>query len=246
MQDAPATDPPEPREPRQRWRLVVARAADADAQTQRELADAWEAALVAAGLPIARTGDERSRPRISFGAPLPTGMAAAGELIDVVLTERWPAWRVREAVEPVVPPGWRLVEAGDVWLAGPPLAGRVAGADYLVTLAIDAGAEAELAPRLRDAAAALLAARRLERRRRKGDGEVTYDLRPLLLDVAVVDGSPLAIRTRTRLHPELGSGRPEEVVGALGDFLGQELPIASLARERLVLIDDLEREEGGA
>ena len=39
--------------------------------------------------------------RISFGAPLPVGMAAEGELIDVVLTERWPAWRVREALEPV-------------------------------------------------------------------------------------------------------------------------------------------------
>ena len=52
----------------------------------------------AGGRPADRVdGCRRSRPRISFGAPLPVGMAADGELIDVVLVERWPAWRVREA-----------------------------------------------------------------------------------------------------------------------------------------------------
>ena len=43
-------------------------------------------------------GGRNARPRISFGAPLPVGMAADGELIDVVLTERWPVWQVREAL----------------------------------------------------------------------------------------------------------------------------------------------------
>ncbi len=213
----------------------MGRDASAAEQTQRDLGSAWEAALGSTALPLARNN---GRPRISFGAPLPVGMAAHAELIDVVLTERWPIGRLREAVEPVVPPGWRLVAAHDVWLAGPPLAGRVVAADYLVRLADDVAGD--LVGRLADAAAALLAARRLERRRAKGGGLVTYDLRPLLLDVAVDGGPPTVVRARTRIHPELGSGRPDEVVAALGDFLGADVPVASIERERLWLADDLE------
>lgn len=236
MQDASAPPEPEiPAEPRQRWRLVVARDEAAAEQTQRELGSAWEAGLEAAGLPLARNN---GRPRISFGAPLPVGMAARAELVDVVLTERWPAWRLREAVEAVVPAGWRLVDAHDVWLAGPPLAGRVLAADYLVRLADDA--PGDLVGRLGDAASALVAARRLERQRTKGGGLVTYDLRPLLLDVSVDVGPQTVIRARTRIHPELGTGRPEEVVAALGDYLGVAIPVASIVRERLWLADDLE------
>ena len=60
-----------------------------------------------------------------------------GELIDVVLTERWPIWRVRNALTDRLPAGWRLVDLFDVWLAGPPLAGRVVAADYRIELASD-------------------------------------------------------------------------------------------------------------
>ena len=202
-------------EPRQRWRFVVARDAGAPEQPQRELVDAWTAAIDAAGLPVAWTEGARPRPRIAFGAPLPVGMAANAELIDVVSTERWPAWRVREALGSQVPAGWRLVEVQDVWIAGPPLAGRVAAADYVIDLA-----GAPHADLLRVAAAGLLAAPRLPRQRARGDGTVEYDLRPLLIDIAVANGPPVCVTARTRFHPELGTGRPEEVVAALSDRLG--------------------------
>ena len=243
--DGPAAEPPDmpPAEPRQRWRLVVGRRGGIADQTQRQVAEAWESALEAAGLPVARAGDARSRMRVSFGAPLPVGMAADAELIDVVLTERWPLWRLREALEPHVPEGWWLVEAHDVWLSGPPLAGRVAAADHRVVLEPPTPAETGADPveRLADACAVLLASRRLERQRRKGDGAVAYDLRPLVIDVSAgsADGRPV-IETRTRFHPELGTGRPEEVVGALGDIVGMPLVIASITRRRLVLADDLD------
>jgi hypothetical protein len=45
--------------------------------------------------------------------------------------------------------------------------------------------------------------------------------------------------TRTRFHPELGTGRPEEVIGALSTIIGRPLTVASIVRERLVLADDL-------
>jgi hypothetical protein len=74
---------------------------------------------------------------------------------------------------------------------------------------------------------------------------VAYDLRPLLVDRAVAEaGPPTVIVARTRFHPELGTGRPEEVVAALGDALGAPIDVASVVRERLVLADELDDEIG--
>ena len=235
----PTGDPSPPirPEPRQRWRLVLARDADAPAQTQRELGAAWEAAMVAAALPLAWTEGAVPRPRVSFGAPLSVGMAAEAELIDIVLTERWPMWRVREAIDPQVPAGWRLIRLEDVWLAGPPLAGRVAAADYRIRLVPDAAVAVDT---IRAACAAVLAATRLPRERVKGGGTVTYDLRPLLADVRVLEaGPPLVLEARTRIHPELGTGRPEEVVAAIAERAGAPLEIDAIVRERLLLADEL-------
>jgi hypothetical protein len=162
-------------------------------------------------------------------------MAAEGELIDVVLVERWPAWRVREALADHVPGGWRIVDLADVWLAGPPLAGKVAAADYRIELPANVDVDA-----LDRAARDLLATDRLPRERPKGAGTVTYDLRPLLIAIDVEAGPPPAVRARTRFHPELGTGRPEEVLAALGDRLGRPLEAAAIVRERLVLADDLD------
>ena len=161
-------------------------------------------------------------------------MAAEGELIDMILIERWPIWRVREALTGRLPAGWRLVDLFDVWLAGPPLAGRVAAADYRITL----GAGLDVSG-LERAAADLLGTESLPRERAKGAGTATYDLRPLLIDLSIAQGPPALVRTRTRFHPELGTGRPEEVVAALRDMSGAPLEIDSIVRERLVLADDL-------
>jgi len=220
-------------EPRQRWRLVVARELAASQMTQRDVAAAWTAALADAGLPLVEGGAVRGRSRLSFGAPLPVGMAAERELIDVVLTERWPAWRVREALAHHMPDGWRLIDAFDVWLGGPPLAGRVVAADYRIELA------GEPDPSVLGAAATdLMAATSISRERVKGGSTVSYDLRPLVTSIAIRPGPPVLVRTRTRFDPELGTGRPEEVVGALGDRLDRALEIAAIVREQLLLAAD--------
>jgi radical SAM-linked protein len=212
---------------------VVARDRATDA-TQREVAAAWATAIEAAGLPLAGSDGQRGRSRIAFGAPLPVGMTAERELIDVVLVDRWPVWRVREALIPHLPEGWRLIDVVDVWLGGPPLAGRVAAADYRIELG-----EVEDVVALQRAASELNDARRIPRQRLKGGVTVDYDLRPLLVEVAVDPGPPPIVRTRTRFEPELGTGRPEEVVGALADRLGAPLATRSIVRERLLLDEDV-------
>ena len=224
----------EPQEPaRQRWRLVLARAAGAPALAGRDMTEAWELALAATELPLYRPAG-RSRARLSLGAPLPIGMAAERELGDIVLTDVLSVWRVREALSGRLPVGWELVDLFDVWLGSPALAGRVTGAEYRVVVegAADVGAMA-------GGAASLLEERQLPRARLKGGVSVAYDLRPLLVDARVVaPGPPVVLRIRTRIHQELGTGRPEEVVAALSDRLGCAIAIASITRERLMLADD--------
>ncbi len=224
-------------EPRQRWRLVVGRGPEAGSLAQRDVADAWVEAVEVSGLPAIPGPGDPPRPRLAFGAPLPIGMAADGELIDLLLAERWPRWRVRDALEPVMPTGWRLHDLADVWLGGPALAGVVAAADYRITLDSGDGlASTDIAA----AARTIVGAMSLPRRREKGGGSVDYDLRPLLLAVDVVEaGPPVVLRARTRFHASLGTGRPEEVVAALADELGRPLTIAGVVRERLILAEDL-------
>jgi radical SAM-linked protein len=219
--------------PRQRWRLTVARSADAPRLAGRELADTWEAALEASSLPIHRPAG-KARGRVAFGAPLQLGIAAEREPMEIFLSERVPIWRVREALEAHLPEGWRLIHLFDVWVGGPALAGRVVGADYRIEL----GEVVETAT-LAIAARQLLEATELPRVRQKGESTVPYDLRPLLAAISV-NGSRERpnVHIRARIHPELGTGRPEEVVAALGDRFGRPLQVDAIVRERLILSDE--------
>lgn len=229
---APASAPAPP-EGRQRWRLTYARdAPPGEPLVGRDYAAAWEAALVASGLPLATT--DAGRPRLSLGAALPSAAAGSRELADVWLTERLPRWLVAEALEGVLPPGHRLADLEDVWLGAPPLAGRIAAADYAVELAGNPDPAG-----VADAARRLVAAPELPRERRKGTGVRRYDLRPLLVAAVLADpGPPVVVRFRTRIHPELGTGRPDEVLATLAEMLGEPLVAAAVTRERLLLADD--------
>lgn len=204
--------------------------------------EAWQAALVASGLPVA--GLEPGGPgraRVAFAAPLPAAASGEAELVDLWLLDRRAAWEVRAGLEERLPHGHHWISAENVWLGAPALAGRVVAADWRVALT---GVAAKDRAALAQAASALLAAVSLPRIRTKGAVERRYDLRLLLVDVALLDeGGPglPALRIRTRFDPELGSGRPEEVVAALVETANMPIGVGSIARERLILADDLPR-----
>jgi hypothetical protein len=212
---------------------VLARSAGPAVPAGRELSAAWDTALEETGLPAHRSAG-KLRAHVAFGAPVPASIALEHELADIVLTELLPRWLVRETLLPVVPEGWRLLDLHDVWLGEPALAGQVAAADYRIELD---GADADT---IASAGAAILAADHLVRDRTKGAETVRYDLRPLLIDVAVASaGPPPVVRVRTRFHPTLGTGRPEEGVAALSDAAGRALDVRAIVRERLILADEL-------
>ena len=225
-----------PREARQRWRLTFHRDPVSADLVGRVAIEGWQATLERSGLPLAQL-DAGGRPRVAFAAPLQATAEGEAELAEVFLCERLPAWRVREALEADLPPGHALLGAEDVWLGAPPLPGRVVAADWRVGLE-PGGVDA---PALAGAAARVIAAPTLPRTRSKGGVDKPYDLRPLIDDIKVAAGradEPCLIRIRTRFRPELGSGRPEEVVAAVGAEAGAELTIRTIVRERLILAED--------
>ena len=222
-----------PREAVQRWRLTVARAALDPDQAQRSQQGAWEAALTASGLPIAGLDAPKPRARHAHAAPLSASIPGDAELVDLWLVDRLPRWRVREALEHVLPAGHTLVDLQDVWLGEAALPGRVTSSVYRATLADDVPPEL-----VRAAAVGLLAAVTLPRERRKGDAAIPYDLRPFLEDIVVGTGDAGdVIRLILRHDPEKGVGRPDEVMAALADALGRPVEVSGMVRERLVLGD---------
>ena len=225
--------PPPAFDPRQRWRVAFARdAARADeVPTGREYIAQWEETVLASGLPalLLATG----RPRIALGAPLPAGCSADRELLEFWLVDVVPAWAVREGIEPNLPPGHRIVALESIWTGEPALSGQVAAADYEVALK-GSGRDADLAA----AAGRIVAARTLPRERLKGGVAKSYDLRPLIVRL---EAAGTTLRMRTRIHPELGTGRPDEIVAALADELGAAVVIERIRRLRLLLADDLDR-----
>ena len=84
------------------------------------------------GLPVARQVDSSGRIRMAFAAPLPAAARGEREWADLWLLERVPAWHVRETLEPRLPAAHAWVDAEDVWLGAPALAGHVAAADWRI------------------------------------------------------------------------------------------------------------------
>ncbi len=227
-------------EPVQRWRIVYSRGPAARDMTQRAEQEAWETAVTASGLPA--VGADAGRPRLGFGIPLPVGLTADAERFDVTLTARLAARRVGPALGRVAPAGHQVVDLHDVWIGEPSLVSRVVAADYRLVVAAAGGEPGVVGEQVLAAACrSLMATRRLERVRRKGDREVSYDLRPFLLAIdAADDARGGVLRMRLGADPATGVGRPDEVVAAVGEALGLSLVMLEGGRERIWLVDELD------
>src|SRR3954452_10658930 len=223
-----AADPGELREPRQRWRLTFSRSPVEAARVGRVALDEWQSALRASGLPLADTRDGRAR--IAIAAPLPAAAGGDRELAEIWLVERRPPWALRPPLASLLPANHEWIDAEDVWLGEPPLPGRLVAAEWRLRLVASTWSTADL-DQLAEAALAVNAASSIPRTRTKGGTEKRYDLRPLLADVRVEPGvvrgrvGPVArvsaggpvVIVRTRFDPELGAGRPDEVIAVLSD-----------------------------
>ncbi len=225
----------------QRWRIAFRRGSPALDLGPPEIARVWEESLAAAGIPVVMSAAATPRPRLTFAAPLPPGRAAEHDLADLVLAERWPLPRLRAAIAAALPAGIEIVDLYDVWLAAPSITAALNAMSHRATVA--GATPIELAAAARE----LLAADRLERNRAKGtERRVTYDLRPLILELEVGtasgasgSGGLAVMRMALRTSSDGPSGRPDEVILALGEALGRELQLVELVRERLWTADEV-------
>jgi radical SAM-linked protein len=240
-------------EPIQRWRIAFRRGSPALELGPSEIARAWEAGLAASGIPVLLSAAATPRPRLTFAAPLPAGRPAEHDLADLVLSERWKLPNLRPRLVAALPAGFELVDLYDVWLGAPSITAALGATSYRA--AVGGAAVVDLAR----AAEQLLSAPRLERIRAKADRGVPYDLRPLILGLAVAgsagsgadpvaaaspahDGpSGATLRMVLRTSADGPSGRPDEVLLALDEALGCQLEQLELVRERQWTSDETPR-----
>lgn len=163
----------------------------------RDVAHLWERALRKAQVPVAVSAGFTPRPKLAFGLALPTGAESLIELLDVIVDADTDALRgqlddVVENLSAALPVG---LEVTDAWLPGDgieSLQESVVASSWLMLL------DGSNVP---DAVVALEAssATYLERER-KGE-RFTDDIRPSILDLAVVNPEQWLGRTASETDP---------------------------------------------
>jgi radical SAM-linked protein len=195
----------------QRLRVTFARGEEMKYITHLDLMRFWERALRRAGLPVAYSEGFTPHPQISLAAPLPVGTTSDAELMDVFLTERVAPREFLAQAGAQVPAGIRVVSAEEVGLALPSVQADVRFAEYDV---IVVGADRDDAERKIDS---FLAAASVPWEHRRQEELRSYDIRALVESIEIISESDgeLGLRMRVRSDSS-GSGRPEQVVAALG------------------------------
>lgn len=190
----------------QRLRIVFRKDGPARFIGHLDLARTLERMFNRAQIPLAYTQGYNPRPRMQLATALPLGFTSDCEVADIWLLERIDPEAARQALAPKSAPGVEIRNLYEIELKQPAI--QPEEATYLVTLLdpVDGQALAEKVNQL-------LKAKQLPRERRGKD----YDLRPLILDLKIMDriDSPIQLLVRLSLLPGK-TGRPDEILAALG------------------------------
>ena len=194
----------------QRLRVTFSRGEEIKYITHLDLMRFWERALRRAGLPVAYSEGFSPHPQISLAAPLPVGTTSDAELMDVFLSERITPKTFVSKAATQLPSGIAVIAAEEVGLTLPSVQADVRFAEYEVEIA----GEATVAKAKVDA---FLAAASVPWEHRRQDEVRAYDIRALVEHVDLRDTPVGGVCLRMRLRSDTtGSGRPEQVVAALG------------------------------
>ncbi len=180
---------------------------------QRDLARAWEDALIAANLPLARSEGKRSGALIQIAAALPQGATADGELADVFLDRPVAPAAALAGVKKTMRSGVEPLGVDEAGVGGPSLQALLRWAEYEVRVPAD-GLSADDVCR---GIARLLGAGSVPAEHRREKKVRKYDLRPLVLDIRLegVEDGAFLLSMRLRAEQEL-TARADQTVLALG------------------------------
>ncbi len=167
----------------------------------------WERTSRRAGLDLIYSQGFHPQPKIQLASALPLGFSSICELIDMWINGEVDLEKLPERLSKAVPPGLSIQKVEQVDEKSPPLQTQVISSEYDVVLPewLDLGA-------VEDKISACLQADTLPRERR---GK-TYDLRPLIEQLNLSERDTQAHLLMRLTAREGATGRPEEVLDALG------------------------------
>jgi radical SAM-linked protein len=195
----------------QRLRLRFGRGEEVKFISHLDIMRFWERAFRRAEILLAYSQGFTPHPRISLAAPLPIGVTSEFELMDVWLNRWMPPKSLLMKLKKQLPPGFDVFEAWEVGLHVPSLQSSIAFAEYRVDLKTERGEK-----EIQDSLDSLLQTKQLPWHHSRGDKVHFYDLRELIDSLWLISyhDSFCVLGMRLRCDPS-GSGRPEQVVGAL-------------------------------
>jgi len=196
----------------QRLRLRFGRGEEVKFISHLDVLRFWERAFRRAGIPLAYSQGFRPHPRIAIAAPLAVGVTSEAELMDVWLNQWMPPQSFVMKVKEQLSCGFNMFEAYEIGLSAPSLQSSLAAAEYRVEVESEK-TEKEVQYSLNR----LLQTKQLPWQHFRGDKVHCYDLRALVNDLWVIShhGSLYVLGMRLRCDAA-GSGRPEQVLVALG------------------------------
>jgi radical SAM-linked protein len=196
----------------QRLRIRFCRGEEVKFISHLDLMRLWQRALNRAGIPLAYSEGFNPHPRMSLAAPLALGVTSEAELMDIVLAKWASPHSFTSAVSRQLPRGIEIRQVYNIPLIMPSLQSQVRYAEYTVELETDKSQE-----EVKAAIASLLATEHLPWQHQRDTGPRHYDLRALIDDLWLIDGSSDYGTIGMRLRCDSsGSGRPEQVAIALG------------------------------
>jgi len=190
-----------------------------------DLLRTWERALRRAQIPMAYSQGFHPHPRINLGAALPLGYSSECELIDLWIENKIETTEIMSRISHSLPPGIELTSVDPIPVSSPSLQKSIRWAEYLTILDQKFSVE-EMKLKVKE----LLAQDTLQRTRR---GK-TYDLRPLLDSIEVIELERRATLRMTLSSSQQGTGRPDEVL----DALGLDASLVRIQRKRLILSEE--------
>ncbi len=186
----------------------------------------WVRAFRRAGIEPAYSEGFNPHPRISLAAPLATGVTSDAELMDVYINDSVSPHNFTAAVNRQMPAGMEILNTYQVDSGLPSLQAQVTAAEYSVQVAVEVGENS-----IRQALTDMLSKNQIPWQHVRDTGIKSYDLRALIEDLWLESCSENVAIVGMRLACDnRGSGRPEQVIKALGF----ERPL-SVHRTRLIL-----------
>lgn len=185
--------------------------------SHRDIARVWERTIRRAGLPIAYSQGFSPHPKVHFGLALSTGHESLAEFLDLDLDDASPDLPTPSALASLparltalLPVGLEVTAAAIIEANAPSLQQAVVSCDWLVEIR---GVEPDV---VAGAIVAALAAPELTVTRQRKGRDVTDDVRPYLLHLAVVGPTDHGTDIDAHLATQPRGLRISELLAVLG------------------------------